>query len=56
MSEQLTISSAFPVFLMLFYVLFGGQAQQVELGPKRDFLSAIEAPAILPQASMLLRR
>lgn len=56
MSEQLTISSAFSVFLMLFYVLFGGQARQVELGPQGALLPAIEARAILPQASMLLRR
>jgi hypothetical protein len=56
MSEQLTISSAISVFLMLFYVLFGGQAQQVELGPQGKLLPSIESPAILPQASLLLAR
>lgn len=56
MSEQLTISSSISVFLMIFYVLFGDQARQVELDPQGGLLPAIEAPAILPQASLLLPR
>ncbi len=56
MSDKLAISSAFSVFLMASYVLFGGDAYQIVPGPQRDLLPRIEAPSILPQASALLPR
>ena len=56
MSDKLAVSSAFSIFLMASYVLFGGDAHQVDFRRSADLLPAIEAPAILPQASVLLAR
>ncbi len=61
MSDKLAISSAFSVFLMASYVLFGGDSRQIELLPQHSLLTRSESPALLsqvllPQVSVLLPR
>ncbi len=61
MSDKLAISSAFSVLLMASYVLFGGDARQIELLPQHSLLTRTESPAplsqvLLPQVSVLLPR
>ena len=56
MSDKLAISSAFSVLMMASYVLFGGDAAQVRMESQAVRLPQLSAPAILPQATILLAR
>ena len=56
MSDRLAISSAFSILLMASYVLFGGDAAQVQLDEQFDHAPQLSAPSILPQVSVLFQR
>lgn len=47
MSDKLAISATFSVFMMTAYVLFGGEAAHVPIGP-----GSLEAPAVLSAPSI----
>ena len=56
MSGKLAMSSVFSVFLMVGYVLFGGDVRPLDPGQQASPLPRIETPAMLPQASAQLLR
>ena len=56
MSGKLAIASVFSVFLMVSYVLLGGDARHLDLRAQASLLPQIEAPAAQPQAGALLPR
>jgi hypothetical protein len=56
MSDRLALSSAFSVLMMACYVLFGGDAVQVQLATPHALVSHVSAPTGLPQVSALLLR
>lgn len=45
MSDKLAISTAFSVFAMTAYVLFGGDASRAEFGPASFDAPALSAPS-----------
>lgn len=55
MSDKLAVSSALSVLMMATYVLFGGQARQVDLGVPR-IESSFPIAGAVPQAAALMRR
>ena len=56
MSDRLAISSAFSIFLMASYVLFGGDTAQIQLDEQFGRAPQMSAPSVLPQVSALLLR
>ncbi|MBW8755105.1 MAG: hypothetical protein JF595_13325 [Sphingomonadales bacterium] len=55
MSKQLAVSAAFSIFMMVTYVLFGGDAARRPLEPMGTIASPVEISAPeLPDAGQLL--